>query len=60
MKRFTAKVIKTSARSRYLPASYRVELYLDGKFIVDYNRVGRIPAYDLKHSYEATGVCSRS
>lgn len=60
MKRFTAKVIKTSARSKYLPASYRVELYLDGKFIVDYNRTGRIQAYALKHYYEATGVCPSS
>ena len=60
MKRFTAKVIKNSARSRYLPASYRVEFYFDGKFIVDYNRIGRNSAYALKKSYESTGVCPAS
>lgn len=60
MKRFAAKVIKVSARSKYLPAQYRVELYFDGKFLVDYRRNGRTPAYALKQSYEATGVCPAS
>jgi hypothetical protein len=52
-----ATVKKTCKRTRFWPAQYTVKCYIDGGFITEYYRTGRLNAYALKRSFERTGIC---
>lgn len=51
------KVTKIQARTKYLPACYKVAFYIGNSFIVDYTRFGRKSAYGLRTKVEDTGRC---
>lgn len=60
MARYTAKVIKVAPRTKYLPASYNIDVYFAGTYLTSYTRHGRSAAYEFKRYFESTGICPRS